>query len=62
MAKHAKFVQIAVTNAGEDYDDSVYALDEKGDVWAWDFSDALWRRLEAIAAAPDAAEGEEEDE
>jgi hypothetical protein len=61
MAKHGKFVQIAVTSAGDDYEDSIYALDDKGDVWMWFRED--WRRLEAIASAPDAEdEGEEETE
>ena len=43
----SKFVQIAVAHASESFA-RVYALDEAGRVWEYDFNHRRWHALEAI--------------
>lgn len=46
--KNSKFVQIAATVAPSNdglYQENLYALDEAGEVWWFDFEEGEWGRL-----------------
>jgi hypothetical protein len=56
MAKHAKFVQLAVVSPGGEFEDNLYALDMDGEVWLR--VNGKWRSIAEAEAEGDDPEEE----